>query len=72
MSSRIFDRTSELMAPGPTAFKSETKLSINSRDAISVKKWAPPFFTHVSVSYFMSAQTPTRKKNGYFPSHSVR
>lgn len=26
-------------------------MSINSRDAISFRKWSPPFLTQVSVSY---------------------
>jgi hypothetical protein len=51
MSSRILARTSAFTVLGPTALRSETRLSMNSRDAISVRKWAPPFLTQVSVSW---------------------
>lgn len=51
MYSRILDRTSWLTAAGPTAFRRETKLSINSLEAISARKCWPPFLTHVSVSW---------------------
>lgn len=50
ISSRILDLTSALTATGPTACRSETRLSMNSREAISAKKCDPPFLTHVSVS----------------------
>lgn len=42
--------TSSLTAADPYAFKRETRLSMNSREAISVRKWDPPFLTQVSVS----------------------
>lgn len=38
------------MAPPPPYFNIETRLSMNSREAISVRKCAPPFLTQVSVS----------------------
>lgn len=50
MSSRIFCLTSSLIAEPPYAFNNDTRLSINSLEAISVRKWDPPFFTQVSVS----------------------
>jgi hypothetical protein len=40
-----------LTAAAPLAFNNEVRLSINSRDAISVKKCDPPFLTQVSVSF---------------------
>lgn len=51
ISSRILFLTSSLTAAIPYAFKRETRLSINSREAISVKKCEPPFLTQVSVSF---------------------
>ena len=50
MSSSIFDFTSEWIVK-TAGSRSETMLSINSREAISFRKWSPPFFTQVSVSY---------------------
>jgi hypothetical protein len=35
----------------PYAFNNDTRLSINSLEAISVRKCDPPFFTQVSVSF---------------------
>ena len=51
ITSRIFVLTSSLTAATPYAFNNETRLSINSREAISVRKCDPPFFTQVSVSF---------------------
>ncbi|KAB5566523.1 hypothetical protein GE09DRAFT_737619 [Coniochaeta sp. 2T2.1] len=50
MSSSILDRTCRLTAAGPVAFNNDVRLSMNSREAISVRKWEPPFLTQVSVS----------------------
>src|ERR1700761_9512572 len=51
INSRIFCLTSSLTAATPYAFNRETRLSINSREAISVRKCEPPFLTQVSVSF---------------------
>jgi hypothetical protein len=51
MRSNILFFTSSFTAAPPYALRRETKLSINSREAISTRKWEPPFFTQVSVSY---------------------
>ena len=50
INSSIFPRTSWLTAAGPTACKRDTRLSMNSREAISTRKWEPPFLTQVSVN----------------------
>lgn len=63
MSSRIMDLTSALTAPGPTAWRRDTRLSMNSREAISVKKCEPPFLTQVSVSCVGESAT-TRQLGG--------
>ena len=54
VSSRILPLTSAFTGsaatlPYPPAFSKLTRLSMNSRLAISCMKWLPPFFTHVSV-----------------------
>ena len=51
MSSSTLLLTSSLGAAPPCASSMETRLSMNSLEAISAKKCEPPFFTHVSVSY---------------------
>jgi len=33
----------------------DTRLSMNSLEAISIRKWSPPFLTQVSVSWTESA-----------------
>ena len=35
----------------PSDLSNDTKLSKYSREAISARKWVPPFLTHVSVNY---------------------
>lgn len=50
MSPSIFVLTSWFGAIEEGARRSDVRLSMNSRDAISEMKWAPPFLTHVSVS----------------------
>jgi hypothetical protein len=55
MSSRILDLTSALIAAGPTAVRRDVRLSMNSLEATSAKKWDPPFLKQVSVSCAGSA-----------------
>ena len=50
MRSKILFLTASLTAATPYALSSDTRLSINSREAISARKWDPPFLTQVSVS----------------------
>src|ERR1700712_153937 len=50
INSNIFAFTSSFTAAPPYALSRETRLSINSREAISTRKCDPPFFTQVSVS----------------------
>src|SRR3569833_568497 len=49
---RILARTSMFTAADPTALRIDVRLSMNSREAISARKWDPPFLTQVSVSWF--------------------
>lgn len=50
----------------PGIFKIDAKLSMNSRDATSTKKWSPPFLIQASVSCIVCQNSGTRMEDCYY------